>query len=291
MTSPPIPPQSSASQTPVPPNPTSPTANASGPESAHAARDAAERKDVRPYTFRGEGTGFPQPLWWGFGRFISRIISVLWFRFTVAGRENIPAEGPVLMVTNHQSFLDPWLVGIAPRRQIHYMARDTLFKGGVFHGVIERLNAFPIKRGAADRQALSMAVERLDRGFIVNIFPEGTRSEDGTIGPVAPGMAIILNRCKKDVPILPVLIDGAYAAWPRNKKFPSAHPIHLVHGKAILASEWRKMSADDLAWRVRAELVKLQEQIGSPYAKASRARLEAERAEAAAKPVRGRRGR
>lgn len=241
-----------------------------------AARDAKERHEVRPYTFRGEGTGFPQPLWWGMGRFISRIISVLWFRFTVSGRHNIPKSGPVLMVTNHQSFLDPWLVGIAPRRQIHYMARDTLFKGGVLHAIIERLNAFPIKRGAADRAALAMAVERLDKGFIVNIFPEGTRSEDGTIGPIAPGMSIILNRCKQDVPIVPVVIDGAFAAWPRNRKLPKAHPIRLIHGKAIPASEWRKMSPEELSQRVRSEMVKLQEQVRSPYAAASRERLERE---------------
>jgi 1-acyl-sn-glycerol-3-phosphate acyltransferase len=180
------------------------------------------------------------------------------------------------MVTNHQSFLDPWLVGIAPHRQIHYMARDTLFKGGLLHAIIERLNAFPIKRGAADRAALSMAVERLDKGFIVNIFPEGTRSEDGTIGPIAPGMSIILNRCKKDVPIVPVVIDGAFAAWPRNRKMPKGYPIRLIHGKAIPASEWRKMSPEELSQRVRGEMVKLQEQLGSPYAAASRERLSRE---------------
>jgi 1-acyl-sn-glycerol-3-phosphate acyltransferase len=237
-----------------------------------------DRRDVKPYTYRGEGTHWIQAWYWDVGRFISRIISVLWFHITVGGLTNIPKTGPVLFVTNHQSYLDPWLVGIGPNRQIHSMARDTLFKGSIKPWLMERLNAFPIKRGAADRAALSMAVDRLERGFIVNIFPEGTRSEDGTIGPIAPGMAIILNRCKRDVPIVPVMIDGAFQAWPRNRKLPMVHPIRMLHGKPIPASEWRKMSPDELADRVRLEMVRLQEQIGSEFAAASRERLERESA-------------
>src|ERR1035438_5296497 len=99
------------------------------------------------------------------------------------------------------------------------MARDSLFKGGVLSYLLELWNAFPVKRGSADLTAIRMAVERLDSGHMVNIFPEGTRSEDGSIGNVASGFSLILRRCKAEVALVPVLIDGAYGAWPRKAKF------------------------------------------------------------------------
>jgi 1-acyl-sn-glycerol-3-phosphate acyltransferase len=264
----------------------------SSTESTTAPTPPVEKARPAPtYTFRGETTSWYQPLAWNTGRLLSRIISMLLFRLHVTGQANIPRRGGVLMVTNHQSFLDPWLIGIAPTRQVHYMARDTLFKGGILHWLMELLNVFPVKRGASDLTAIRTAVERLDKGFLLNIFPEGTRSEDGSIGNVAAGISIILNRCKTDVAILPVVIDGAFEAWPRTSKFPHPHPIRIWHGKAIPASEWRQLSADALALRVREEFVKLQEGMGSPHAGRSRERLAAARAEAAANPTPARRRR
>jgi 1-acyl-sn-glycerol-3-phosphate acyltransferase len=248
------------------------------------------------YVYRGEGTSRFQAFAWNSGRLISRILSVLCFKLHVSGQNNIPKTGGVLMVSNHQSFLDPWLVGIAPSRQIHYMARDTLFnkKGGVqgfLHYLLELWNAFPVKRGSGDLGAIRMAVERLEKGFILNIFPEGTRSEDGTVGPMAPGMVLILNRVKTDPPpILPVIIDGAFEAWPRNAKFPrvfGGSAIRIHHGKPIPPSEWKALSPDELAARVRRELVKLQREIGSPHGEASEARVAKEEAEAAAAAAAG----
>src|ERR1043166_2315780 len=144
----------------------------------------------RPYVFRGEGTGAWPGFSWMMGRLISRILSMLLFRLHVRGQARLPRSGGVLLVTNHQSFLDPWLIGIAPGRQVHYMARDTLFRGGFLQYLGELWNAFPVKRGAADLGAIRTAVERLDKGFMMNIFPEGTRTEDGSIGAIAPGMVL-----------------------------------------------------------------------------------------------------
>ncbi len=234
---------------------------------------ATKPRPTSSYVFRGEGTSPIQPLYWNTGRLLSRIISILMFRLRVSGQTNIPKSGGVLMVTNHQSFLDPWLIGIAPSRQIHYMARDTLFKRGILLWLLEVLNSFPIKRGAADLTAIRTAVDRLDKGFLVNIFPEGTRSEDGSIGDIAPGLSLILNRCKTDVAVLPTLIDGAFEAWPRSSRFPHPHPIRILHGKPIPAAEWRQLSADTLALRIRTELVALQHTLHSPHAEKSQSRL------------------
>jgi 1-acyl-sn-glycerol-3-phosphate acyltransferase len=234
------------------------------------------------YTFRGEGTGLYQRLAWNAGRLVSRILSVLLFRFHALGQARIPRTGGVLMVTNHQSFLDPWLIGIAPARQIHSMARDTLYKGGFLHYLMELWNAFPVKRGHADLAAIRTAVDRLDKGFIVNIFPEGTRSEDGSIGPISPGLTLILHRTKTDVHIVPVLIDGAFAAWPRGSRFPrifTQTPIRIIYGRPIPSSQWRPLSPDALALQIRAQLVALQSDIASPNAAISQRRLELDRAQ------------
>ena len=262
----------------------------SPPPTLHVAA-AAPASSPRPYKFRGEGTGPLQRLSWVGGRLISRILSVLIFKLHAVGQARLPAKGPVLMVTNHQSFLDPWLIGIAIHRQLHYMARDSLFKGGFLQFLGELWNAFPVKRGAADLGAIRTAVERLDKGFIVSVFPEGTRSEDGTIGAIAPGITLILNRCKADVPIMPVVIDGAFEAWPRKRKLPQffgAHPIRIEYGPPIPASEWRKHSADELAVRIRRELINLQRALGSPHAEASQRRLDVELANPVLKPARRR---
>ena len=243
------------------------------------------------YPYRGEGTGPFQTFSWTAGRLLSRIGSMLLFRLHVSGQARIPRQGGVLMVTNHQSFLDPWLIGIAPARQIHYMARDTLFKGGLLHYLMELWNVFPVKRGSADLTAIRTAVELLDKGFIVNVFPEGTRSEDGSIGTLAPGISLILNRCKSDVAIVPVVIDGAYETWPRDKKMPRfmGGRIRICHGAPIPASVWRTWSSDEIATQVRRAMVNLQAQMGSVHATESARRLAEDETRAASEPKKRRR--
>ena len=254
-------------------------------------KSTSDKKEAVPYTYRGEGTGPFQAISWTTGRLLSRLGSMLLFRLHVSGQARIPRTGGVLMVTNHQSFLDPWLIGIAPSRQIHYMARDTLFKGGFLHYLLELWNVFPVKRGSADLTAIRTAVEQLDKGFIVNVFPEGTRSEDGSIGALAPGISLILNRCKTDVAIVPVVIDGAYETWPRDKKMPRfiGGRIRICHGAPIPASVWRNWSADEISLQVRRAMVNLQGQMGSVHAAESARRLAEDEARAASEPKKRRR--
>jgi 1-acyl-sn-glycerol-3-phosphate acyltransferase len=102
-------------------------------------------------------------------------------------------------------------------------------------------------------------------------------------------MILILNRCKTEVPIVPVVIDGAFAAWPRTAKLPRPHQIRIVYGRPIPAREWRQWGAEELAIRVRGELVRLQWELHSAYAAESQRRLDQDKAAAAAKPARRRR--
>ncbi|MGC8552217.1 MAG: lysophospholipid acyltransferase family protein, partial [Phycisphaerae bacterium] len=168
--------------------------------------------------------------------------------------------------------LDPWLIGVPLWRQIHYMARESLFRGGFWQWMLESTNAFPIRRGRADSTAIREALNRLERGFLVNVFPEATRSADGTIGPIASGVAIIVRRSR--VPVVPVVIDGAFEAWPRGQTFPYFfRPIKLIYGEPIPHETLAELSADEVSVRIREAMVKLQEEVNSPHAAASRRRL------------------
>jgi len=226
------------------------------------------------YVYRGEGSGWLQVFLWTLGKVFLQFFSVLCFHVRVAGRENVPAKGAALLVTNHQSMLDPWMIGIALHRQIHFMARESLFKGGLGQYIFETTNAFPVRRGRADSTAVREAIRRLQCGYLLNLFPEATRTSDGTIGPIAAGVAIIVHRAK--VPVIPVVIDGAFEAWPRDRKFFRYSGIRVRYGKAIAYDELTNLSADEISVRIRREMIDLQKKLKSVHAVASEARFQAD---------------
>ena len=122
------------------------------------------------------------------GYAVCRMVAQMLFTFLVRGRvfgtHHVPRQGGVLLVSNHQSFLDPVLATLAIPRECNYMARDTLFRQPQFRRLIEYLNAFPVKRNTADLGAIKETLRRLKAGRVVLTFPEGTRTVDGSIGPI-----------------------------------------------------------------------------------------------------------
>jgi len=142
----------------------------------------------------------------------------------VVGREHIPKSGPVLLLANHQSYLDPVLVGVASKRYLTFLARKTLFRPPL-GAIIESLNAIPIDTANMGLDGLRAVQERLKKGESVLVFPEGTRTPDGMLQPVMPGVTMLIK--KLDVPVVPVAIDGAYGAWPRRQKLPTPAPLFL----------------------------------------------------------------
>jgi len=159
------------------------------------------------------------------------ILSTVLFDLKAYGIENVPATGGVLLVANHQSFLDPVLVAVKLRRPVSYMARSDLFEGRFGGWLLRALHAFPVRRGEGDIGALRRCIARLEEGYALNVYPEGTRTQDGTIGPLQKGIGIVLR--KTDVPVIPVAIDGSMYAWHRNSKSLQSYPVRIMYGKPL----------------------------------------------------------
>jgi 1-acyl-sn-glycerol-3-phosphate acyltransferase len=133
--------------------------------------------------------------------------------FEVSGRENIPASGPFLLISNHQSALDPFFIQTWMPRPVHPMAKSTQFASPLFSAVMKRCYAFPVRRFQVDPQAVRTTLRRLADGHPVHIYIEGERTWDGSLRPPRPGTVRLA--LKAGVPILPCAIQGAYDVWPR----------------------------------------------------------------------------
>ena len=169
-------------------------------------------------------------MWYAALRLLSRALFIPLFRIRVYGREHIP-EGGALLASNHQSFLDPVIIGVGLPREVNYMARDDLFDNPLFSALIRSLNAFPVKRSAADRNAIREAVARLITGGLVVVFPEGTRNDSGKLLQIQGGVAVVAKKAK--CPIVPVAIHGARDAWPKRFLIFHFWPIKVAFGPPI----------------------------------------------------------
>ncbi|MBQ5859682.1 MAG: 1-acyl-sn-glycerol-3-phosphate acyltransferase [Selenomonadales bacterium] len=128
------------------------------------------------------------------------------YRAEVHGQENVPKEGGAIIAANHISLWDPPFVGAFCPRRVSFMAKQELFEQSVFSSIITSLGAFPVNRGAADRNAIKTALTVLGEGKCLGLFPEGTRSKNGKLGEPEAGIGLIAY--KANVPIVPVAITG-----------------------------------------------------------------------------------
>jgi len=140
------------------------------------------------------------------GRLMVRILLPLLTRWQVKGRENIPSQGPLLVVANHLNLADPPIVGVSLSRKAIFMAKEELFRSRFSRCFISSFGVFPVHRGQMDRQALRRADKVLTDGLALVMFPEGTRSQNAQLQPAFPGSALIALRI--GAPILPVGISG-----------------------------------------------------------------------------------
>jgi 1-acyl-sn-glycerol-3-phosphate acyltransferase len=170
--------------------------------------------------------------WWACIQTTIRFGGTILWQMRVFGAENIPPSGGILLASNHQSYLDPALVGACIPREMHFMARRSLFEVPVFGGLIRRCHAFPVDRDGADLRSLREAIARLRAGYALLVFPEGTRTRDGRIGPMKSGIRILAERA--EVPVAPVLIEGAHQVWPKGRALlPGLGRVRIVFGKPL----------------------------------------------------------
>lgn len=135
------------------------------------------------------------------------------FGMRVTGGEHLITDGPVLVASNHQSYLDPPLIGNLYKDEMVYLARKTLFTGFT-RWLYSQWNAIPVDQDRPDMASLKTIIRKLKEGHRVLVFPEGSRTEDGNLGEAAPGIGLIA--VKSGVPIQPLRISGARAALPRG---------------------------------------------------------------------------
>ncbi len=156
-----------------------------------------------------------------------------WFRIRVDGAQHIPAEGPVILASNHLSNIDPVLVASAIRRPVAFMSKSELFVGPlgwILHGIAQ----FPVNRGSIDREALRQSSAVVEEGGVLGLFPEGRRG-DGSFTTIHPGLAYIVLR--EPCPVVPVAIFGTERLRRRFGWLPLATPVRIVVGRAIASPD------------------------------------------------------
>ena len=173
------------------------------------------------------------PYYWC-GYTLARLLGKFFFRVRILHRERMLQTGPVILASNHQSYLDPPLAGTAVNRAIFFLARNTLLKVPVLGWLLPKLNVIPVDQDGGDRSALKALIRALKAGHGVLVFPEGSRTEDGNLQPAQPGVGFII--AKTLAPVVPMRIFGAHEAWPRGGSL-HLRPITVVVGEPMYFSE------------------------------------------------------
>ncbi|WP_320666536.1 lysophospholipid acyltransferase family protein [Prochlorococcus sp. MIT 1307] len=155
----------------------------------------------------------------------------LLFRGRVYGKKNVPQRGSLVVVANHGSHLDPPLLGHALGRPVAFMAKEELFNIPLLGQIIRMCAAYPVKRGASDREAIRTATSRLDEGWAIGVFLDGTRQRNGRVNSPLAGAALLAARSGS--PLLPVAIVNSHRAFGSGTFWPRLVPIHLRIGRPI----------------------------------------------------------
>lgn len=183
-----------------------------------------------------------------FGKALVKTALTPLYRFEVTGTEKFPDQGGILLCANHIHALDPPVVGMTSPRTVHFMAKEELFKVPVLGRILPQVNAFPVKRGMSDREALRSALKILKNGEVVGLFPEGTRSTDGVLKKGLSGAGFFALRGNADV--MPCAIIGPYKPFRKVK---------VVYGDPVLMGPYRerKASVEEVTAVIMASIQKL----------------------------------
>lgn len=197
---------------------------------------------------------------WSTLQLFFKIFFAIWLRFRSRGLENVPATGGGLILSNHQSFLDPLLIGMPLTRPISFLARDSLFRIPVIGWILRNTYVKPISREKASTSSIRETVQRMEQGFLCGIFPEGTRSPTGEMGDFRPGFVALVRRT--NLPIYPVGVAGAHLALGRKSYFLKPYAVRVVYGEPITPEEIEPLKErgreDELVALVRSRVFQCQ---------------------------------
>ena len=160
-----------------------------------------------------------------------RALFKFYFRWRVYHPERVPETGPVILAANHTSFIDPPLVGAGLRRDINYLARESLFRFPGIGALLRSWNSVPVDREGGGAAGLKKILHRLLGGGAIILFPEGTRSRDGKLQPARSGIG--LTAIKSDAVVVPVRVFGTYEAYGRHMRFPRPRPVVVKYGEPM----------------------------------------------------------
>lgn len=207
----------------------------------------------------------PDPWYW----FVRNLARVVGFQLTgglrIEGLEHVPATGPVIVAPNHVSHLDPPIVACSVRRKVAFMAKEELFRNPLFGGLIRSLNAFPVRRGEGDTEAIRKTLERLEAGELVLVFPEGTRGDGRSLGPFNRGVGMLAKR--SGATVVPAGIAGTQRKLPRGGG-PRFARCSIVFGPPLdyrtFEEEDRKNARDLFAEALRTSVEEAARRAGLP---------------------------
>lgn len=153
------------------------------------------------------------------------------FGLDVRGREHVPPSGPVLLVSNHVSVLDPPFIGGACPRELHFLAKEELFRVPLVGRFFRALHAHPVRRDGSDGRALKTALALLGENRAILLFPEGTRGVEGRVGEGKPGAGMLA--VMSGAPVVPVYVSGTARALPPGRALPRLTRVEVRFGPAL----------------------------------------------------------
>lgn len=222
------------------------------------AQNAAENTDSRPVRS-------PRNLVWLVLHGVLYLPLRIWCRTHVIGLKNLSNNQGGILLVNHQSYLDPLFVAVRLKRAVSYLARDSLFKIPLIGWICRNTYVIPISRTAFRGGSIRTALDRLQQGFLVSIYPEGTRSL-GAPKTFRPGFLSLVRRA--DVPVYPVAIVGADKAMPKGAWFIRPAKVTVVYGEPLSDEDIQKLRSDlddkQLAAFIQQKVTSLYSSIAAP---------------------------
>jgi 1-acyl-sn-glycerol-3-phosphate acyltransferase len=198
--------------------------------------------------------------WHGF-----RALYRFYFRWRVFNAERVPLDGPVILASNHASFLDPPLVGSGLRRGINYLARESLFRFPLIGALLRSWSCVPVDRDGGGAAGLKAILDRLLDGGAIILFPEGTRTRDGRLQPARSGIGLTV--IKSDAVVIPVRVFGTSEAYGRHMMFPRPRRVAVKYGQPMHFEKLRAEARDCSRARLKEIYQQIADEIMAAIAK------------------------